>query len=123
MPCAERRSAAGTEATTSRVRLGSAGQLSRLACPCPTAAYVHLHVHSEYSVLDGACRIPQLVQRAADLGMPAVGLTDHGSMAGAVELYKAAGKAGIKPLLGCEVYVVEDRRERHRHEGERPGAT
>ena len=82
-------------------------------------AYVHLHVHSEYSVLDGACRIPQLVQRAADLGMPAVGLTDHGSMAGAVELYKAAGKVGIKPLLGCEVYVVPDRRERHRHEGER----
>ena len=57
-------------------------------------------------MLDGACRIPQLVQRAADLGMSAVGLTDHGSMAGAVELYKAASKIGIKPLLGCEVYVV-----------------
>jgi DNA polymerase III subunit alpha len=81
--------------------------------------YAHLHVHSEYSVLDGACRIPQLVQRAVDLGMPAVGLTDHGSMAGSVELYKAASKVGIKPLLGCEVYVVSDRRQRKREEGER----
>ena len=62
---------------------------------------------------------PQLVQRAADLGMPAVGLTDHGSMAGAVELYRAASKVGIKPLLGCEVYVVPDRRQRRRDEGER----
>ena len=62
--------------------------------------YAHLHVHSEYSVLDGACRIPQLVERAVELGMPAVGITDHGSMAGAIELYRTAGKAGIKPLLG-----------------------
>ena len=54
--------------------------------------YAHLHVHSEYSVLDGACRIPQLVERAAELGMPAVGLTDHGSMAGAVELYQRGGQ-------------------------------
>jgi DNA polymerase-3 subunit alpha len=85
----------------------------------PDPTYVHLHVHSEYSVLDGACRIPQLVQRAADLGMPAVGLTDHGSMAGSIELYKAARKVGVKPLLGCEVYVVPDRRARRRDEGER----
>ena len=70
--------------------------------------YVHLHVHSEYSILDGACRIGPLVGRAADLGMPAVGLTDHGSMAGAVELTRAAGKAGVKPILGCEMYVVDD---------------
>ena len=74
--------------------------------------YAHLHVHSEYSVLDGACRIPQLVERAAELGMPAVGITDHGSMAGAIELYRVAGKAGIKPLLGCEIYLVDDRRAR-----------
>ena len=74
--------------------------------------YVHLHVHSEYSVLDGACRIPQLVERAGELGMAAVGLTDHGSMAGAIELYKAAGKAGLKPLIGCEIYLVDDRRAR-----------
>ncbi|HEY2869646.1 MAG TPA: DNA polymerase III subunit alpha, partial [Gaiellales bacterium] len=74
--------------------------------------YVHLHVHSEYSILDGACRIGPLVDRAADLGMPAVGLTDHGSMAGAVELTRAAGTAGVKPILGCEMYVVEDHASR-----------
>jgi DNA polymerase-3 subunit alpha len=73
------------------------------------AEFVHLHVHSEYSILDGACRIPALAARAAELEMPAVGLTDHGSMAGAVELYKAAEKQGVKPLLGCEVYVAGDR--------------
>jgi DNA polymerase-3 subunit alpha len=76
----------------------------------PEASFVHLHVHSEYSILDGACRIPALAARAAEFGMPAVALTDHGSLAGAVELYKAAGKEGVKPILGCEVYVAEDRR-------------
>ena len=70
--------------------------------------YVHLHVHSEYSILDGACRIEPLVARAAELGMPAIGLTDHGSMAGAVELTRAATRAGIRPVLGCEMYVVDD---------------
>src|SRR4249919_3531120 len=58
--------------------------------------YVHLHVHSEYSILDGACRIEPLVARAAELGMSAIGLTDHGSMAGAVELTRAATRAGIR---------------------------
>jgi DNA polymerase-3 subunit alpha len=71
--------------------------------------FVHLHVHSEYSILDGACRIPDLAQRAAELEMPAVTLTDHGSLAGAVELTKAAKKEGVKPVLGCEVYVADDR--------------
>jgi DNA polymerase-3 subunit alpha len=75
----------------------------------PEAPFVHLHVHSEYSILDGACRIPALAARAAEFEMPAVGLTDHGSMAGAVELYREAGKAGVKPILGCEVYVCDDR--------------
>jgi DNA polymerase-3 subunit alpha len=84
--------------------------------------YVHLHVHSEYSVLDGACRIPQLVERAAELGMPAVGITDHGSLAGAVELYRAARGAGLKPLIGCEAYVVDDRRLRERNPSERSWA-
>jgi DNA polymerase III subunit alpha len=74
------------------------------------APFVHLHVHSEYSILDGACRIPDLAARAAELEMPAVALTDHGSLAGAVELYQEAGKAGIKPIIGCEVYVADDRR-------------
>jgi DNA polymerase-3 subunit alpha len=72
--------------------------------------FVHLHVHSEYSILDGACRIPDLVARAAELEMPAVSLTDHGSMAGAVQLFKTARGTGVKPLIGCEVYVSDDRR-------------
>jgi DNA polymerase-3 subunit alpha len=73
------------------------------------APFVHLHVHSEYSILDGACRIPALAERAAALEMPAVSLTDHGSLAGAVELYREATKQGVKPLVGCEVYVADDR--------------
>jgi DNA polymerase-3 subunit alpha len=72
--------------------------------------FVHLHVHSEYSILDGACRIPDLVARAAELEMPAVGLTDHGSLAGAVQLWKATRSTGVKPVIGCEVYVTDDRR-------------
>src|SRR5947207_6647170 len=76
----------------------------------PEASFVHLHVHSEYSILDGACRIPALAARAAEFEMPAVGLTDHGSLAGAVELYREAGKVGVKPILGCEIYVCDDRR-------------
>src|SRR5205809_6308860 len=78
--------------------------------PVPEAPFVHLHVHSEYSILDGACRIPALAARAAELEMPAVALTDHGSLAGAVELYREATGQGVKPLIGCEVYVAEDRR-------------
>ena len=80
-----------------------------MAHPMAGAPFVHLHVHSEYSILDGACRIPELAARAAELEMPAVALTDHGSLAGAVELYREAGKQGVKPLLGCEVYVADDR--------------
>src|SRR5579864_1051032 len=76
----------------------------------PETQFVHLHVHSEYSILDGACRIPDLVARAAELEMPAVALTDHGSLAGAVDLYQAARKQGVKPVIGCEVYVTDDRR-------------
>src|SRR5689334_21945226 len=74
------------------------------------APFVHLHVHSEYSILDGACRIPDLVKRAAEFEMPAVSLTDHGSMAGAVQLFKEAKGTGVKPVIGCEVYVADDRR-------------
>jgi DNA polymerase-3 subunit alpha len=74
------------------------------------APFVHLHVHSEYSILDGACRIPELAARAAEFDMPAVGLTDHGSLAGAVQLVKETGKVGVKPIIGCEVYVAEDRK-------------
>ncbi|MBR5134112.1 MAG: DNA polymerase III subunit alpha, partial [Clostridia bacterium] len=69
-------------------------------------AFVHLHVHSEYSLLDGACRIHALVDRAKALGQSAIAITDHGVMYGAVEFYKAAKKAGIQPIIGCEVYVA-----------------
>src|SRR5437868_13532682 len=81
-----------------------------MARPMAEASFVHLHVHSEYSILDGACRIDKLTERAAALEMPAVALTDHGSLAGAVELHREAGKAGVKPIIACEVYVSEDRR-------------
>ena len=77
-----------------------------------TPACAHLHVHSEYSLLDGACKIDALAARAAEFGQPALGLTDHGVMNGAVELYKACKKHGIKPILGCEVYFVDDRHDR-----------
>ena len=79
-----------------------------------SAPFVHLHVHSEFSILDGACRIPALAQKAAHLEMPAVSLTDHGSLAGAVDLYKAARAQGVKPVIGCEAYVVDDRRAQHK---------
>jgi DNA polymerase III subunit alpha len=70
---------------------------------------VHLHVHSEYSLLDGACKIEALATRAAELDMPALGLTDHGVMNGSVEHYKACVAAGIKPIIGLEAYLVDDR--------------
>src|SRR5271154_1877765 len=68
----------------------------------------HLHVHSEYSLLDGACKIDALAARAAQFGQPALGLTDHGVMNGAVELYNACKKHGVKPTVGCEIYFVDD---------------
>lgn len=79
-------------------------------------SFVHLHVHSEYSLLDGACRIPALVERVQELGMDAVALTDHGSLAGVVKLYNAAQKAGIKPIIGLELYVAADRFSRQPRE-------
>ncbi|MCL6611368.1 MAG: DNA polymerase III subunit alpha [Peptococcaceae bacterium] len=69
-------------------------------------SFVHLHVHTEYSLLDGAARIKQAVKSAARLGMPALAITDHGVMFGVVDFYKACKKEGIKPILGCEVYVA-----------------
>jgi DNA polymerase III subunit alpha len=69
---------------------------------------VHLHAHSEYSLLDGACKIEAMAARAAELGQPALGLTDHGVMNGAVDLYKACRKHGIKPIAGLEAYLVDD---------------
>ena len=72
--------------------------------------FVHLHVHSEYSLLDGAVRIKDLVRKAVEFEMPAVALTDHGCMYGIIEFYNCAKKAGIKPLLGCEVYIAPNGR-------------
>src|SRR6185295_1861945 len=68
--------------------------------------FVHLHLHTEYSLLDGACRIGELLDRAAELKMPAVAVTEHGNMFSAVAFHDAARKRGIKPILGCEVYVA-----------------
>lgn len=68
--------------------------------------FTHLHVHTEYSLLDGAGRIEDLVRRAKELGMPAVAITDHGTMYGTIDFYKQAKKYGIKPIIGCEVYVA-----------------
>ncbi len=69
-------------------------------------SFVHLHVHSEYSLLDGYSRIPHLVQRAVDQGMPAVALTDHGVMFGAISFYREAKNAGLKPIIGMEAYLA-----------------
>ena len=77
-----------------------------------TPVCAHLHVHSEYSLLDGACKIDALAARAAEFDQPALGLTDHGVMNGSVELYTACRKQGIKPIVGCEVYVVDDHARR-----------
>jgi DNA polymerase-3 subunit alpha len=77
-----------------------------------THACAHLHVHSEYSLLDGACKIDELAARAASFGQPALALTDHGVMNGVVDLFSACRRHGVKPIFGCEVYVVEDHARR-----------
>ena len=69
-------------------------------------AFVHLHLHTEYSLLDGACRIDTLAERAKELGFDSLAITDHGVMYGAVNFYRACRKAGIKPIIGCEIYVA-----------------
>lgn len=75
-----------------------------------TDEFVHLHVHTEYSLLDGACRINQIMERVRELGQTAVAITDHGNMYGVPEFFCAAEKAGIKPIIGCEVYVAPRKR-------------
>ncbi|MCQ2552629.1 MAG: PHP domain-containing protein, partial [Clostridia bacterium] len=86
-------------------------------------AFTHLHVHTEYSLLDGACRIDKLMARAKELGMTSLAITDHGVMFGAVQFFDQAVKEGIKPIIGCECYTaattsfdkeaVEDRHQGH----------
>lgn len=72
--------------------------------------FAHLHVHTEYSLLDGMCRIPHLISRAKELGMEALAITDHGALYGILDFYLQAKEAGIKPILGCEVYVAPEHR-------------
>ena len=69
-------------------------------------AFTHLHVHSEYSLLDGSCKIKELAARAKELGMDSMAITDHGVMYGVIDFYRAAREVGIKPIIGCEVYVA-----------------
>jgi DNA polymerase III subunit alpha len=80
--------------------------LGRLICRMSFAEYAHLHLHTEYSLLDGACRLDRLMEKAQQLRLPALAITDHGNMHGAVEFYQAARSKGIKPIIGCEVYVA-----------------
>ncbi len=87
------------------------------------AEFVHLHVHSEYSLLDGAAQLDKLVAKAKELRFPAIALTDHGNLFGAIDFYLAAQKAGIKPILGCELYVAPaGRKERGSSDGGYEGA-
>ena len=72
-------------------------------------SFVHLHVHTHYSLLDGYSKIDKLVNRARDHGMPALGITDHGTMFGVIEFFNAAKAAGIKPLIGVEAYMAARR--------------
>ena len=69
-------------------------------------SFVHLHLHTEYSLLDGSIRMKELMKKAAEFGMPAVAMTDHGNLFGAIEFYQEAQRAGVKPIIGCEVYVA-----------------
>ena len=82
-------------------------------------AFTHLHVHTEYSLLDGSSKIGELTARAKELGMDSLAITDHGVMYGVIDFYKAAREAGIKPILGCEVYVAPGSRfDREKVSGE-----
>jgi DNA polymerase-3 subunit alpha len=89
----------------------------------PRADFVHLHVHSQYSLLDGACHLEKLVRKAQEFKMPALAVTDHGNLFGAIDFYRLAQKEGIKPIIGCEVYVAPGSRlERYPQDGQYEGA-
>ncbi len=75
-------------------------------------SFVHLHLHTEYSTLDGACRTKEVAARAVELGMPAVAMTDHGNLYGAISFYKACKGAGVKPIMGCEIYLAPESLEK-----------
>ncbi len=95
------------------VCLGPANRASGASGPLPPMSetpFVHLHLHSDYSLLDGACEIGKLIQTVSERGMPAVALTDHGNLFGAVQFYTTAKDKGVQPILGCEVYVSQQGR-------------
>jgi DNA polymerase-3 subunit alpha len=83
--------------------------LAEPATSRPRAGFCHLHVHTHYSALDGACKVEDLVSRAVEFGMPALAITDHGVLSGIIQFHQQCRKAGIKPIIGLEAYVVEDR--------------
>ena len=72
-----------------------------------SSQFVHLHLHSDFSMLDGACEVGKLVKRVKQLDMPAVAMTDHGNIFGAVDFVNAAKEVGVKPILGCELYICK----------------
>jgi DNA polymerase III subunit alpha len=85
----------------------------------PASNFVHLHLHTDYSLLDGACEIGELTEEAARRGMPAVAVTDHGNLFAAANFYHKATTHGVKPIIGCEVYVAPDNHKNRGAEAER----
>jgi DNA polymerase-3 subunit alpha len=89
----------------------------------PHADFVHLHLHTQYSLLDGACQLDRLIAKAKEYRMPALAMTDHGNLFGAVDFYALAAKEGIKPIIGCELYMAPGSRfERTPQDGQYEGA-
>ena len=84
----------------------------------PRDSFVHLHLHTEYSLLDGSIRMKELMKKAAEFKMPAVAMTDHGNLFGAIEFYQEAQRAGVKPIIGCEIYVAPGTHRTGRHRDE-----
>src|ERR671914_224350 len=87
----------------------------------PKKDFVHLHLHTDYSLLDGAIQIKPLARRAAELGMKACAMTDHGNMFGAISFYHAMKAQGIKPIIGCEVYITRGSRKERGSGSNAPG--
>ena len=85
----------------------------------PSAEFTHLHLHTDYSLLDGACDVDKLVKHAAELGQTSIAMTDHGNIFGAVHFFDAAAKKGIKPILGCELYICKNEDHRAAPEGDK----
>src|SRR2546430_14876999 len=80
-------------------------------------SFVHLHLHTEYSLLDGAIRMKELMKKTVEFKMPAVAITDHGNLFGAIEFYQETQRAGVKPVIGCEAYIAPGSNKIARHRG------